>query len=132
MHACDSCGLLHEEVATVPTGQTAEPESSGEVAKVSEEAAEAAVEVARIEGDTAVKIAKIEARVADDELELRLAALEGELRGMREAMTPPEPAVPEPVVVAQDVAPEPEPEMPPRDERSEPKASHKSKGMFGF
>jgi len=121
MSNCETCGQV------VP-----EPEVAVEEAVDLEPVAEASVEVARIEADRDIKVAKIAAHVADDELELRLAALEGELRGIKEAMVQPEPEVaPEPVIVAQDVAPEPEPEMPPREEREEPKAPRKPKGFFG-
>ena len=101
-----------------------------------ENTVEADVEIARIEGDTAVKIAKIEAGVAEDMMESRVAALEGELRGMREALDriapepqpepQPEPA-PAPVVIEE---PEPEPEMPPREVEHRERHPSSRKGFF--
>lgn len=136
MHACDNCGLLHEDMAAAPAEQAGEPgESARAEETVTEEVASATVEVARIEADRDVKVAKISAGVAEVEVESRLAEVEGQLRGMREALDRLVPEVPEPdpepVVVAQEVAPEPtEAEMPTRAESHEPRAPKRKQGFF--
>jgi hypothetical protein len=101
---------------------------------IAEEEAAAVVRVAEIESKRDVTLARIAAGVAEDEMESRVAMLEGELRGMREALdrlVPPAPeaeAVPEPVVVE---TPATEPEIPQRPERHEPRAAQRPKGFFG-
>jgi len=96
-----------------------------------EPAAAAEVEVARIEGDTAVSIAKIEARVADDELVLRMAALEGELTGMRETLDRVAPSAPEPEPEPEPVVVEPEPEVaPPPVDETQHRAPKRKAGFF--
>ena len=108
-----------------------EPEAVIVEAPDTEAPAEAAVEIARIEGDTAVKVAKIEARVADDELVLRLAELEGEVKGMRETLDRVAPAEPEPEPEPEPVIVEPEPAAPPppADEHNAPKSKRRA-GFF--
>jgi len=108
-----------------------EPPVVVEEAPDMEPAAEAAVEVARIEAKRDVDVAKIEARVEDDEMVLRMAALEGEIKGMRELLdrvAPPEPEPepePEPVIVE----PEPAAPPPPEGEHNE-KIGKPRKGFF--
>lgn len=133
MHYCQTCGVAHgEDMEAVPSGETGE--HGGEIPpQAAEDISEASVEIARIEGDTAVKIAKIEAGVAESEIESRVSALEGELRGMRETLdrVAPEPEMPQPVPVPEPVViPEPEPEMPPRDAEHHERAPRKQRGFF--
>lgn len=124
MHNCAECGIEHE---------APEPEVVVEEAVDLEPVAEADVRVAEINADRDIKIAKIERGGAEDEMAVRLAEVEGNLMGMREVldalMNPPQPeAAP---VIIEEPAPAPEEEMPPREERHEPKVPSSKRGFFG-
>lgn len=133
MHYCQYCGAQHgEEMEAAGTAV----ETGTEITEgVAEEITDASVEIAKIEATRDVTIAKVEAGVAETELESRLSELEGEIRGMREVLDriAPEPdPEPEPApVVVQEVASEPEPELPPREESHEPRAPRRKTGFFG-
>jgi hypothetical protein len=98
-HACPECGELHGALVVEDIAETAEPE--------------AAVAIAEIEADRDVKLARIGADVAESDSQTRIAALEGEMHGMRDMLArlmPPEPdPVPEPVPVIVEPTPEPDP-----------------------
>jgi len=123
-HACADCGLTHD----APLVVEAEPEAAVEATLATD------VEIARIEADRDIKVARIGAGVAETEIESRIGALEGELRGMREALDrlapapEPEPA-PAPIVVDAPVT-EPEVEMPPKELKA-PRAAPQRRGFFG-
>lgn len=126
-HLCPDCGLEHGD-AQVAVAET-------------EPIAEASVEVARIEAERDVTIARLSAKtereVSENDLQGRIAELEGQLVGMaatlatlaptqpmtEEEPTPvivdepePEPAMPEPVAAAPPVVDEP----PARRKKSNP------------
>lgn len=107
-----------------------EPEIVIEEAPDTEPVAAAEVEVARIEADRDVTIARIENRVLDDELMVRVAALEAENEALRAQLAPPEPE-PVPVVVSEP-APDPGPDpgsVPPSvEETSAPAPAAKKRG----
>jgi len=122
MHNCPDCGIEHE---------APEPEVLVEEAVDVEPIADANVEVARIEAERDVTIAKISAKMEERHDETEIEVLRAELRALRDLITPPEPEPePTPVVIEE---PEPVPveeEMPPREERHEPKAPASKRGFF--
>lgn len=122
MHNCPDCGIEHEAPEPVVIEEAVDVEP----------VAEANVEIARIEADRDIKVAKIERGMMADEMEIRLAEVEGNLRGMREVLdalvNPPAPE-PAPIVI-EEPEPEVEMEIPPKEERHEPKAPSRRKGFF--
>lgn len=97
-----------------------------------EPAADAAVEIARVEANRDIKVAQIVNRAADEDTVARLAALEAENETLRAQLAPPpEEQQQEAVVVVADPAPEPvAEEAPPVVEPSEEPASKKRKSAW--
>lgn len=93
------------------------------------------VEIAKVHADAQVKTEKIWADQRDEELVARVAELEGQLTGMREALAAvaPPPPGPEPVIIpAPEPEPEPEPELPPADKSTPPEPKKQGSNIFGF
>src|SRR2546430_15603827 len=92
MTICPECGFDRPDIVEVP----AETEAA-------ETAADATVEIARIEADRDVTLAKVHAKTEESWQETRVAELEGKLAGMQELLdrlNPPEPhPEPRPVIV---------------------------------
>lgn len=98
MHYCQVCGVSHEDAEPVV-------EENPVIVVDAEPAAEANVEIARIEGETAVQMAKISAKSDEVWRDSRIAELEGENRGLREALDALQPAEVEPVTEPAEVEP---------------------------
>lgn len=126
-HLCPVCGDEHEGMTEVIHA----PES----APATEANADAAVEIARIQAERDVKVEKLYTERATSDDQQRIAELEGEVAGLRQAVQAlqapataaalsgaldpePEPE-PEPIVVV----PEPEPELPPVDVATPPEST---------
>lgn len=126
MRYCADCGTGHECEAESRSGPNPD------------------IEIARINADRDKYVARVTARMARDELdtaediaetqaeaEIESAAAEAEIVAAAvEAGIEPEPE-PEPVIV-QEVAAEPEEEMPPREDHHMPSAPAKPRSYFGF
>jgi hypothetical protein len=123
-HICPDCGLDHGEPVIEAPEVDMEP------------AADAAVEIARLETERDVAVARIEAKSTEAWQEARVVELEAQLAAMRETvdrLAPPEPqSVP---IVVEEVAPEPvvepEPTVAPPPVVEEP-APRKAKGNPWF
>ena len=121
IHACADCGIEHE---------APEPEVLVEEAVDVEPIADANVEVARIEAERDVTIAKISAKMEEKHDETEIEVLRAEIRALRDLIAPPVPEPePAPVVIEEEPAPVEE-EIPPREERHEPKAPASKRGFF--
>lgn len=97
-----------------------------------EAAAEADVEIARIQAETDIALGKEATKREAMWQESRVAELEGKLAGMEATLAALQPPAPEPVVVTADPPADPEPDVPPPppDQPEEPPAK-KSGGFWG-
>ena len=123
MSTCD-LGFEHEDPEPVIIEEAVDTEP----------VAEAEVRIAEINADRDIAVAKLASRTELQLSESEAELLRAEIAGMREAldrlMNPPAPEPePAPVVIEEPAAPIEE-EIPPREERHEPKAPQSKRGFF--